>query len=141
MENYVFEKTSIEIIREMIGKLPEINIDKGLATCVDDEEFYIELFTDFVNLDIKEQLVRFMNADDHDNYCIRIHGFKNNAYSVGATASKYGLRRGRSLGSTLSYEMERISREALTEELKNLQTSLFEQFDRICLIFNQIAQG
>jgi dienelactone hydrolase len=99
------EKTAIEIIREMIGKLPEINIDKGLATCVDDEDFYIELFTDFVNLDIKEQLVRFMDANDHDNYCIRIHGFKNNAYSVGATA----------LGD-LSYEMEKISREALTEE-------------------------
>ncbi|MBR4112743.1 MAG: hypothetical protein IKK53_06895 [Ruminiclostridium sp.] len=130
MENYVFEKTSIEIIREMIGKLPEINIDKGLATCVDDEDFYIELFTDFVNLDIKEQLVRFMDAEDHDNYCIRIHGFKNNAYSVGATV----------LGD-ISYEMEKISREALTEELKKLQTTLFEQFDRICLVFNQIVQG
>jgi len=130
MENYVFEKTSIEIIREMIGKLPEINIDKGLATCVDDEDFYIELFTDFVNLDIKEQLVRFMDAEDHDNYCIRIHGFKNNAYSVGATV----------LGD-ISYEMEKISREALTEDLKKLQTTLFEQFDRICLVFNQIVQG
>ena len=130
MDNYVTEKAAIEIIREMIGKLPEINIDKGLATCVDDEEFYIELFTDFVNLDIKEQLVRFMDAEDHDNYCIRIHGFKNNAYSVGATV----------LGD-ISYEMEKISREALTEELKKLQTTLFEQFDRICLVFNQIVQG
>ena len=55
-DNYGTEKAAIEIIREMIGKLPEINIDKGLATCVDDEEFYIELFTDFVNLDIEPEL-------------------------------------------------------------------------------------
>ena len=41
MDNYVTEKAAIEIIREMIGKLPEINIDKGLATCVDDEELPI----------------------------------------------------------------------------------------------------
>lgn len=130
MEYPDITRASDEIIRELSEKLPEINIVKGLATCVDDEDFYIELFTDFINLDIKEQLVKFMEANDHDNYCIRIHGFKNNAYSVGATA----------LGD-LAYEMEKISREALTSEMTSLQASLFEQYDRICLCFIKAAQN
>lgn len=130
MEYPDITRASDEIIRELSEKLPEINIVKGLAACVDDEDFYIELFTDFINLDIKEQLVKFMEANDHDNYCIRIHGFKNNAYSVGATA----------LGD-LAYEMEKISREALTSEMTSLQASLFEQYDRICLCFIKAAQS
>ncbi len=115
------------VIEKIKGALPEINTESGLATCVGDEDFYLEIFTDFTELKIKEELVKFMEADDHDNYCIRIHGFKNSAYSVGATA----------LGD-LSFEMEKLSREGLPEEIKKMQASLFEQYDRIRTQFNLI---
>ncbi len=117
----------IEIIRR---RLPEIDVDKGLKTCIEDEDFYIELFTDFSKLKIKDELIKFLGENDFNNYCIRIHGFKNNAYSVGAVK----------LGD-LSYEMEKMSREGLPEEIKAMQNSLFEQYDRICSCFNEITKG
>ena len=129
MEYNEITKPSDIIIKDISENLPEINIVKGLATCIGDEDFYVELFTDFVNLDIKEQLNRFLNENDHDNYCIRIHGFKNNAYSVGAME----------LGD-LSYEMEKLSRESLPDEIRTLQNSFTKKYDRICTCFRQIAQ-
>lgn len=116
-------------IIERLGKaLPEINTESGLATCVGDKDFYLEIFNDFSELKIKEELVKFMEEGDHDNYCIRIHAFKNSAYSIGATT----------LGD-LSFEMEKLSREGLPEEIKGMQASLFEQFDRICTQYRMIT--
>ena len=130
MENYTTSDSADEIIEALRGRLPEINIEKGLATCMGDEDFYVELFTDFINLKIKDMLTKFLEENDYNNYCIRIHGFKNNAYSVGAAA----------LGD-LAYEMEKMSRESLPEEIKELQASLFAQYDRICVCFRELIQG
>ena len=79
-----------------------------------------ELFKDFCELKIKEELLKYSQQSDYKNYCIRIHGFKNTAYSIGAKA----------LGD-LAYEMEKLSREGLPDELKELQRQLFEQYDRL----------
>ncbi len=123
-------KTSDDIIDEIEARLPEIDTERGLTTCIGDEDFYIELFTDFVELTIKEELVKFAAENDHHNYCIRIHSFKNSAYSVGATA----------LGD-LSFEMEKLSRESLPDEIKEKQQALFEQYDKICKEFLKITQN
>lgn len=109
-------------------RLPEIDFNMGMTTCGGDKEFYIEIFTDFVNLNIKEELTKFMNNNDYENYCIRIHGFKNNAYSVGAKA----------LGD-LAYEMEKLTKNALSSDIKPMQENLFEQYDRVCKQFNNVV--
>lgn len=85
-----------------------------------------EGFEDFVKLPIKEELASYFKEGDYKNYCIRVHGFKNNAYSVGAKA----------LGD-LAYEMEKRTLEGLPEEIEELQSRLFEQYDRICLQYNK----
>ncbi len=129
MENYNYSKSADEIIDEIDDLLPEINIEKGLANCVSDSDFYIEIFTDFTNLDIKDALEKLLETNNSLDYCTRIHGFKSNAYCVGATA----------LGD-LAYEMEKMSREGLPEEIRTLQSALFEKYDRICLCFREITQ-
>ena len=89
--------------------------------CGGEEEFLMELFELFTRLPIKEELSRFRAENDYKNYCIRIHGFKNNAYPIGANA----------LGD-LAYEMEQMTRESMPDEIDELQKRLFEQYDRIC---------
>ena len=116
------------MVEQIRAQLPELDVDKGLAICVGDKAFYIELFTCFVNLTIKDELSGFLAAGDYKNYFIRIHGFKNNAYSVGAVA----------LGD-LAAKMQDMSRECFTEDIHAAQESLFEQYNRICSIFNQIT--
>lgn len=119
-----------DILSALKEELPELDYESGITICAGDEEFYVELFGDFTKLKIKEELVKYMNEGDFKNYCIRIHGFKNNAYSVGA----------KELGN-LAFEMEKMTREALPEDVKGLQDALFSEFDRICTVYNDILKG
>ena len=115
------------IINRIKLQLPEIDIEKALMLCVGDKAFYIEIFTMFVNLPIREELNSFLAADDCENYRIRIHGFKNNAYNIGAVE----------LGN-LSARMQELSNNSLTEEIHSAQEMLFEQYNRICDVFGKI---
>ena len=120
-------KTAGEIIQLLAEKLPEINTVKGLEACVNDEEFYIELLTDYTSLNIKAELDEMLKLNDSQNYCIKIHSFKSSSYSIGAMH----------IGD-LAYRMEKISRECLNEEIIKMQNELFRQYDRICTKFNDI---
>ena len=122
------EKTLLEMpvsehkkFSDLMKALPELDYGKALMLCGGEEEFLMELFELFTRLPIKEELSRFRAENDYKNYCIRIHGFKNNAYPIGANA----------LGD-LAYEMEQMTRESMPDEIDELQKRLFEQYDRIC---------
>ena len=117
------EEDAMTILRE---KLPEIDFDKGLGSCCGDEDFYLEIFTDFVNIEIDEELSGYLNENNLKDYCVRVHGFKNNAYTIGAKA----------LGD-LAYELEKLSRAGSADEIPQLQEQLFKDFYRICEIFNE----
>ncbi|MBR3825935.1 MAG: response regulator [Lachnospiraceae bacterium] len=107
---------------ERLNKLlPEIDTDMGLATCCGDADFYGELLQDFIALPIKSELTTFLAAQDAPNYCTRVHGFKSNAYSVGAKA----------LGD-LAFKMEQLSRNNDLTDIPDLQEQLFAQYDHIC---------
>ena len=107
--------------------LPELDYAAALKTCMEDEEFYLELFEDFTKLPIREELRKYFEEADYKNYCIRIHGFKNNSYSIGA----------RELGD-LAYAMEQLTRETIPEEIEDMQKALLEEYDRICGIYSAI---
>lgn len=108
--------------------LPELDYEAALKTCMGDEEFYLELFQDYSELPIKEELTKHYAEGDYKNYCIRIHGFKNNSYSIGA----------RELGD-LAYAMEQLTREEIPEEIADMQKILFEEYDRICGIYRTVT--
>lgn len=118
-----------EIFKALREGLPQMDFDKGLANCSGDIDFYLEVFRDFTQLPIKEELIKYLNEGDFKNYCIRIHGFKNNAYTVGAMI----------LGD-MAYEMERITGDGFPKEIKILQKHLIEQYDRICQKYNSVVQ-
>ena len=106
-------------------KLPQINFEAGISVCNGDKEFYMEIFRDFTKLPIKRELSDYLEKKDINNYRIRIHGFKNNAYSVGANE----------LGD-LAYEMEKIAKNGTIDGIDILQEQLFEKYDIICEEYN-----
>lgn len=112
------EMSGMERLRE---RFPELDFEKGIANCGGEEEFYLEIFNDFTQLTIKSQLESYLAKQDYKNYCIAVHGFKNNAYSVGAMA----------LGD-LAYEMEKMTREGMPDDILEYQKKMFEQYDRYC---------
>jgi CheY-like chemotaxis protein len=120
-------KFNDEKLQKLYEELPQLDFEMGLATCSGDEEFYLELMYDFVNLDIKKELTLLYEEKDFKNYCIRIHGFKNSAWSVGA----------KNLGD-LAYEMEKGTREDFAEGISSMQKQLFEEYDKICGVYNNM---
>jgi CheY-like chemotaxis protein len=120
-------KFNDEKLQKLYEELPQLDFEMGLATCSGDEEFYLELMYDFVNLDIKKELTLLYEEKDFKNYCIRIHGFKNSAWSVGA----------KKLGD-LAYEMEKGTREGFAEDISSMQKQLFEEYNKICGVYNNM---
>lgn len=112
------EESEMDVLR---NKFPEIDFEKGLENCGGEEEFYLEIFNDYIHLPIKAELEEFMAKKDYKNYCVAIHGFKSNSYAVGA----------KELGD-LAFEMEKMTRESMPENLAEYQEKLFEKYDRYC---------
>ncbi len=124
------QKSTDEIIKLLAEKIPEIDTVKGLEACINDKEFYDELLTDYVKLNIKSELDEMMKSGDSKSYCIKIHSFKSSSYSIGAT--KIG---------DLAYEMEKLSKECLNDEIKKMQDELFSQYDIICSKINEVKSN
>ena len=117
------------VIEQIGERLPDINLETGMATCSGDADFYLELLSDFAELSIKEELVQYYADGDFKNYNIRVHGFKNSAYSIGAKA----------LGD-LAYEMEKMTAKSFPIEIEMMQKHLFGQYDRICRCYKEIVK-
>ena len=115
------------LLERLHKALPEIDTNMGLSICSGDTAFYKELLQDFVVLPIKTELSNFQANQDAANYCIRVHGFKNNAYSIGA----------KRLGD-LAYQLEQLSRNNDLSSIPDLQTQLFAQYDHICSTLNSM---
>ena len=115
------------LLERLHKALPEIDTNMGLSICSGDTSFYKELLQDFVVLPIKTELSNFQANQDAANYCIRVHGFKNNAYSIGA----------KRLGD-LAYQLEQLSRNNDLSSIPDLQTQLFAQYDHICSTLNSM---
>ncbi len=119
--------SNLTLLQELRLKLPQIDFYTGLTNCAGDEDFYLEIMQYFVDLPIKTQLEKYYKNGDYKNYCIKIHGFKNNAYTVGAMALR-----------ELAFEMENMSRNELTEEILEKQSEFFKQYDSLCLVYREI---
>lgn len=108
-------------------RLPELDYKAGLTTCAGDRDFYLELLKDFTELPIKEELSRYLKDKDLENYCIRVHGFKNNAYTVGAGE----------IGD-LAFELEKITKDSEFKKVPELQRHMFELYDSVCRRYKEV---
>ncbi len=121
------EQSLLEALRE---KLVDIDFDKGFAACGGEEEFYLEIIQDFVDMPLKEELEKYRSEDNHKDYCVYIHGFKNNSYTVGAT--KIG---------DMAYEIECATREGIPDGIIEMEERLYEQYDKLCKQYEEVVSA
>jgi len=114
---------------KMQKQAPELDISVGLTTCRGDEAFYSELINEFVCLPVKKELKEYQQNQDFKNYCICIHGFKSNAYSIGLREQ-----------GDMAYELECLTREGFSERVNDLQEQLFERYDAFCAAYHLIIR-
>ena len=123
----VEEKSKETIFAELQKAIPEIDYKSGLRNSSGDVDFYLELFSDFTELSIKSELESLQKARDYSNYCVRIHGFKNSAYTIGAME----------IGD-IAYEMEKLTKEGMSIEVPALQKQMLDLYESICVRYREI---
>lgn len=123
------KKTNLNLLLYRLEEnLPELDVQAALSCCGGAKEFYVELLSDFLNLPIKEELREYLEKEDCKGYHVRIHGFKNSAYLVGAME----------LGD-LAYEMEQKTKQEFANGAEEMQQHFEQQYDRICQKFVEIS--
>lgn len=83
------EKNTNKVTKEndmgsYIDKLDFLDAKKGMSYCMDDEDFYKEILIEFVENQKGEELKKFYEDKDWENYRIRIHGVKSSSLTIGA---------------------------------------------------------
>lgn len=99
-----------------------LDINLGLLYSDNDSSLYrclVEMFCDEL-LTIKQQLADALEQNDTALYRTIVHGFKNNARSIGGT-----------LAADVAYELEEFAAEGSTENLFQNQARLFYEMDRL----------
>ena len=85
IENTGAEKTAEN--REEKIEQGLVDWDMGKKLCMNDEEFYREMLGVFLESNSTEELQKFYNAEDFENYRIKIHAAKTNLMNIGAKES------------------------------------------------------
>lgn len=107
-------------LRAMQKRLPEIDYLKGMAMCNQDEEFYLELITDYIQMPVVEELKALYKEGNNKDYCIKVHAFKNNSYTIGADE----------IGE-LAYALEQGSRNGFADGVEQMQGEMFDKYGKI----------
>lgn len=71
-------------VMQELKELVELDVQTGLAYCMSDEQFYMEMLRDYMQADKAEKMVQFFEAGDWDNYRIVVHSLKSTSLTIGA---------------------------------------------------------
>lgn len=66
-------------------KTDHVDWEKGRGLCMDDEDFFREILSMFVELGSDQELERYFETSDFENYRIQVHAVKTNLANIGAS--------------------------------------------------------
>lgn len=75
-----------KIIKNKKGIEDILDQKVGMSNCGEDEEFYKEMVGMYINGDKSEELIRYYEEKDWDNYRIVIHSLKSTSMTIGAVS-------------------------------------------------------
>lgn len=61
-----------------------LDIETGMTYCMNDEDFYMEMITDYKVGDKTAKMQAYFEAEDWKNYQILVHTLKSNSLTIGA---------------------------------------------------------
>ena len=67
-------------------RFPFLNTQVGLSYCMDDEDFYTEMLTAYLNGDKRQQLSETFETGDWNKYATYVHALKSTSLNIGAEA-------------------------------------------------------
>ncbi|MGN0132192.1 MAG: ATP-binding protein [Lachnospiraceae bacterium] len=68
---------------QQLEKLDGLDVQTGLSYCMKEEDFYIEMLTEYLKADKVSKMEQFFAAEDWDNYRTIVHALKSTSLTVG----------------------------------------------------------
>jgi HPt (histidine-containing phosphotransfer) domain-containing protein len=76
--------TSDLSLMERLNAIGELDTAVGIGYCMDSEEFYQEMLTEYSNSGKSEPMRQYFAAQDWENYRITVHALKSTSLTIGA---------------------------------------------------------
>lgn len=61
-----------------------VNVEKGLSFCMQDEDFYMEILKEYYHSDREDNMIKYFEEKDWENYRIIVHALKSASMTIGA---------------------------------------------------------
>lgn len=121
------DNQGITVLLEKAG----IHSEKGLQYCLDNTEFYEELLMKFASDADKKQedIGRFYEQKDWNNYCIIVHALKSTAKMIGADTLSELAKKLEEAAKNLNVEYIEIHHENLLIKYKEMVGNIWDIFN------------
>ncbi len=110
------------------GRLQEysefLDTETGLAYCMNDDSFYMEMLAEYVKNDRSCELDGFLEKGDFENYRITVHAVKSTSLTIGATRISDLARALEMACKGGDYDYVRLHHKAFVDEYRALQKRL-----------------
>ena len=77
---------------QQLEKLEGLDVQTGLAYCMNEEEFYLEMLKEYLKADKASKIKQFFDEEDWNNYRTVVHALKSTSLTIGAVHLSEGAK-------------------------------------------------
>lgn len=70
-------------LENLKNAIPDIDFEKGINYCAGDEEFYIDVLSDYVAENRKAEMEELFASENYADYAVEVHALKSTSRTLG----------------------------------------------------------
>ena len=107
-------------LENLKNAIPDIDFEKGINYCAGDEEFYIDVLSDYVAENRKAEMEELFASENYANYAVEVHALKSTSRTLGL--EKMG---------NLAEKLEHAAKDGNIEYVKANHAEAMDYFDSL----------
>lgn len=107
-------------LENLKNAIPDIDFEKGINYCAGDEEFYIDVLSDYVAENRKAEMEELFASENYANYAVEVHALKSTSRTLGL--EKMG---------NLAEKLEHAAKDGNTEYVKANHAEAMDYFNSL----------
>lgn len=107
-------------LENLKNAIPDIDFEKGINYCAGDEEFYIDVLSDYVAENRKAEMEELFASENYADYAVEVHALKSTSRTLGL--EKMG---------NLAEKLEHAAKDGNIENVKANHAEAMDYFDSL----------
>lgn len=107
-------------LENLKNAIPDIDFEKGINYCAGDEEFYIDVLSDYVAENRKAEMEELFASENYADYAVEVHALKSTSRTLGL--EKMG---------NLAEKLEHAAKDGNIEYVKANHAEAMDYFDSL----------